>query len=169
MKEPLHEILETKFHKETLLKYLQKSPENFAEAFQLALSVHQPAAWRAAWILGHATTPKDPRIEMHIAGISEIILTRPDGHQRELLKLLEKSAIPENLEGKVYDICATLWENTAKIPSVRMVAIRIMWEITHKYPELQREMEFYVQEHYLEDLSPGIRNSIHRMIKKRQD
>lgn len=57
-----------------------------------------------------------------------------------------------------------IWEQVGKIPSVRIFAFRLIVRIARKYPELKNEIAFLTQPHYTETLSPGIRNSVHKLL-----
>jgi hypothetical protein len=87
-------------------------------------------------------------------------------HQREFLKILLRMELNNKQEGKLFDICMTIWEDINKSPSVRILAFSTLVSLTKKYPELISEIEFLTQSHYIETLSPGIRHSFERMKKE---
>lgn len=162
MPTPLEYVL-LNTYKDEMNRYLVRHPEFFQEALALALSDRQPLAWRAAWILNHGMESNDPRIRPVVGTMIDLLSKRPDGHIRSLLQILQAMDIPENLEGKLFDLCADIWEMVQKQPSVRLNAFKIMLQITQKHPELKGELHLYLQEHYLETLSPGVRHSIQKM------
>lgn len=163
---PLLEVLNSRFNKEVFMKSLNESSNRFKEAIQITLSDYQPQSWRAAWIINHSTNKNDERLQPFVVQFTSILLTKEDGHQREILKILLKMEIPEDLEGVLFDKSVTIWEDVAKSPSVRMIAFKVIVKIATHYPEMKNEISFLVQDHYLDSLSPGIKNSMLREAKK---
>ena len=99
-----------------------------------------------------------------MAKIIDVLPQKHDGHQRELLKILSRMEILEEYEGILFDHCVRIWEGIHKRPSIRYTAYCTMLRIMKKYPELSHEIDYYSQDHYLESLSPGIKNAIQLMI-----
>lgn len=160
----LEEVL-SGFYKQEMLLWMANHPGDFQRVIQLALSDHQPFAWRAAWLLWSCTDNNDQRVLPFLKDILAVLPCKGDGHQRELLKIVDQLQLDEDHEGILFDACVTIWENVHKKPSVRFHALKTILKITEKYPELAGELSFLTQDHYLEPLSGGIRNSVLRMIK----
>ncbi len=72
----------------------------------------------------------------------------------------------DDQEGQLFDICMNLWEQTEKVPSIRYTAIKFILKCAKKHPELENEISFLFQDHYLQSLSPGIKHSINKMMNK---
>jgi hypothetical protein len=153
-------------YKEEMISFLISHPEHFEEAIKLAISDKQPFSWRSAWLLWSCMEENDKRIQKYIKAIVDGIKTKKDGHQRELIKILYKMDIKEKYEGILFDICMTIWEGIGKNPSVRITALKFILKVANKHPELLEEIVFLTQDHYLESLSPGVKRSIERMMKK---
>ena len=162
----LADILKTRFDKDYLVSYLKENPDQFNRALIIAISDEQPEAWRAAWVINHCIKHNDSRINKIANKIIKKLKTKEDGHQRELLKILENVELNENQEGYLFDICMTIWESIEKSPSVRIVAFRSLVKIVKKYPELKNEIEYLTRSHYTEKLSPGIKNSFMKIKKE---
>lgn len=148
------------------VQFLDDHPEYFDEAMKLALSQEQPLCWRAAWMVGGYMKKNDPRIDPYIPKIIDLLPDLDDGHQRELIKILLKMDLEEEQESRLYDFSATLWEQVQKKPSVRFFAFRCMIRFAEKYPELNHEILVLAQPRYINSLSPGIRSSILKSIRK---
>lgn len=162
-------VLENKLmtsYKDEMISFLKSNPEYFEEAVQLAISDKQPYSWRAAFLLYGCIEENDKRIQKHIKSIINCIRDKKDGHQRELLKILYKMKISPKYEGYIFDLCMNLWEQINKNPSVRITAFKFIVKITKEHPELHEEITYLTQDHYLETLSPGVKNSIERIIEE---
>jgi hypothetical protein len=165
----MESVLESKLincYKEEMILFLKSHPEHFDEAIKLAISDKHPFSWRSAWLLWSSMEENDKRIQKHIKTIVDSIKTKKDGHQRELLKILYRMKIKEKYEGRLFDICITIWEQIYKVPSVRYTALKFIIKIAKYHPELLGEIEFLTQDHYLKSLSPGVNRSIEKMMKK---
>jgi len=165
METALEEVLMT-FNKEKMILFMDSHPEAFEEAIKLALSDKQPHSWRAAWLLWSFIEENDKRIQKHIKEIINAIESKKDGHQRELLKILLKMDLNKKHEGFLFDLCMNLWEQINKDPSVRVTAFKFIVKMAKKYPELSKEISFLTQDHYLETLSPGVKNSVAKLTKE---
>ncbi len=161
---PLEETLTT-LYKDGMVTFLNKHPEYFEEAIQLAITDKQPYSWRSAWLLWSVMTKNDPRFDKYIPSILESIKNKQDGHQRELLKILYLLEINEEHEGYLFDLCISLWENIQKKPSIRYTAFRFLVKITKKHPELRKEIDFLLEPRYFETLSPGVKKGVFKMLK----
>lgn len=149
-----------------MISFMDNHPEFFNEAIELAISDKQPYAWRAAWLLWSCMEENDRRIQKYIGNIVDTIETKDDGHQRELLKILFNMEVREEYEGKIFDLCMDIWEGINKAPSVRVNALKFIIKIVKKHPELAKEITFLTENHYLESLSPGAKNSVSRLMRE---
>ncbi len=162
-------ILENKLmtlYKDEMISFLKENPEHFDEAIQLSITDKQPYSWRAAFLIWGCMEDNDARIQKHILPIIKCIKDKKDGHQRELLKILYKMKIDKRYEGRIFDICMNLWEQIDKAPSIRSTALKFIIKIAKKYPELLNEIAFLTQDHFLETLSPGVKNSVRKMMEE---
>jgi len=166
MTESLHHILTASLRKDKMVSFLKKNPNLFDETVKISLGDEEPQSWRAAWLVKHYMTKNDERLKINIKFILKALPNKKDGHQRELLKILMDMKLNEKQEGVLFDKCFTIWEDISKSSSVRGTAFSIIVSTVKKYPELLNEIEFLTQNHYVETLSPGIRNSIVKTIKE---
>ncbi|ANW95196.1 hypothetical protein AXE80_02365 [Wenyingzhuangia fucanilytica] len=160
----LDNILSTRLDKDFLIQLFQEQTEVHSAAIQVALSQKQPQAWRATWILSHCTYKNDARILPYTSDFIKILPKQKDGHQREILKILDKITLDDDQEGILFDLCMSIWENLNKAPAVRYLAFKFIHKTCQKYPELNGELTFISQNQYLETLSPGIQKIIKRII-----
>ena len=153
-------------YKVEMVSFLKNHPEFFEEAMNLAVADKQPYSWRAAYLIWDCMEANDPRVRKHIKKIIDVLLSKNDGHQRELMKILMKLDLPKKYEGFLFDTCVNIWKEINKQPSVRHTAFRFLIQIVKKYPELVNEIDILLQNQYLTTLSPGVRKSIFKMVKK---
>ncbi len=135
------------------------------EAVLLAVSDKQPYAWRAAWLLWSVIEESDPRVQSHVQNIIDSLGSKNDDHQRELLKILLMMELSNEQEGFLFDFCISIWEQIQKKPSVRFTAFNMILRLAKKHPELANEIEFLIQDQYLESLSQAAKKSIAKKTK----
>jgi hypothetical protein len=152
-----------------MIAYLNSHPEDYVEAIHLAMTDRKPYGWRAAWLLWSCMTENDSRIQPYIKSFINSLETKPDGHQRELLKILQFMELDEEDEGILFNVCVNLWLKMNSQPSVRFTAFAFMCKMAGKYPELLHEVLLLTEEHYIEKLSPGIKHAVLRIIEKLRD
>ena len=166
MQTTLKNKLSGRINKDELILFINQNPEQFDNAVKLAIGNDIKLSWRAAWIIKLSMKENDNRLKNHIKAIIESIKNKNDGQQRELLNILAKMSINEDIEGYLFDVCMTIWEDTRKIPSVRIIAFRIIYKIVKKYPQLINEIDMIAQNIYADDLSPGIKKSFFMMKRE---
>ena len=163
MESELEKILTGNYKAEMIL-YLKQHSEAFEEAILLALSDKKPYSWRAAWILWSSMDYNDKRIQTYVQKIIEILPSKTDNIKRELMMILQRMEIDEDLEGKLFDICLNIWEQTDKQASVRHNAFRLIVKIAKKHPELLKEIIFLTESQYLESLSNGVKRAVLKLL-----
>ncbi len=154
--------------KDNFLKIIRAHPEYINPLLAICKTDRAPQAWRAAWLLRHVLRNNDERLGPHLAEIASVLPGKEDGHQRELLLLIDKAELNEKLCGIVFDKSSEIWQTVSKKPSTRITAFKVMIKIAKQYPELQREVNVLSSSHYSETLSPGIRKMFFRMISNEE-
>jgi len=130
---------------------------------EIGLSNEQPQAWRAAWVLKNCMQKNDPRMLPFVPSILEGFLGKPEGHQRELIKILLLMDLSEEQEGQLFDICMIIWSEINNIPSLRHIAFISIAATVKKYAELKNELVLLTEDRYIDTLSPGIKRTINRL------
>lgn len=164
MEETKLEYILTHSYKSDLISYMKAHPEDFEEVLKLALADKPPYSWRASWLLWSFMDYNDERINKSLEQIIDILPYRSDGQIRELLIILQRMDLNDEYEGKLFDRCISIWEKTAKQPSVRFNAFKMMVRIIKKHPDLSKELHFLLEEQYLENLSECAKKSIGHMV-----
>ncbi|MGY5353032.1 hypothetical protein ACXGQW_10810 [Wenyingzhuangia sp. IMCC45533] len=161
----LTNILSSRLDKDFLVQLFNEQNEVHQSAIQISLKNHQPQSWRATWILSNCTKANDNRIKPYVNDYIKAIVDKKDGHQREILKILLKMKLNDEQEGRLFDICMNLWENIGKASGLRYLSFKFIVKTCEKYPELNGELVYVCQEQYLENLTPGIKKIIARIVK----
>jgi hypothetical protein len=155
----------TNAYKAVMIFWLTAHPEDFEEAIKLAISDKPPYSWRAAWLLWSCMEENDQRIQEYVKNIIDSLPDKNDQHQRELLIILQRMEIGEELEGLLFNHCVRVWEKTDKKPSVRFNAFKVMVKTAKKHPDLSREIMFLTQDQYMDSLSGTVKKSIAGMLR----
>ena len=121
-------------------------------------------SWKASLLLVHCMAEKDKRLSKYSLEIIKLIKIKEDSQQRELLRIVEKLEIGEDIEGLLFDVCSDIWISIHKSSSVRIIAFRILVPIAIKYPELKREVFMMSENKYSESLSDGIKKSFDKLV-----
>jgi len=158
--------LNTRHPKAVWVKMMKSNPEYFHEALTLAISGEHPEGWRAAWLLGHTMHRNDQRLQPLMMDLIQALKGKQSGQQRELLKILAGMELEEVHEGPLFDACLAIWEDLGKQSSVRVTAFRQLVRIAWEYPDLKQELRHFTTDAYTASLSPGIKRSIEKLVKK---
>lgn len=66
---------------------------------------------------------------------------------RNIIRILEVIEIPENYEGGIYDRCFKFLNDPNQTIAVRCFSMKVVFNISQKYPELQDELEASIKLH----------------------
>lgn len=163
METKLEHIL-TNSYKADMISYIKSHPEDFEEVIRLAIADRKPYSWKAAWLLWGCMEKNDPRLHRYIQRIIDVLPSRNDSQQRELLLILQRMELDGKYEGNLFDICIKIWEKIGKKPSVRFNAFRLMIRIAEKHPDLFNEIQILTRDPHLDNLSDGVKKSVFRLM-----
>jgi len=126
-----------------------------------------PKSWRAAMLLGHIARKDDEHIKASAMDFIDFLgESKNDGHQRQILIILDKISLNEEQEGHLFSHCMDIWEDINKIPSTRFRAFTTMIRISQSHPELKYELRHFLTDYYVKTLSPGVLHSLNKRIEK---
>ncbi len=151
-------------YKEDMIAFMAEHQRAFGEALKLATTDRQPYAWRAAWLVETRMEDNDRRVRPAIGAMLAAVPDRPEGHQRELLKILLRLELGDEEEGTLFNLAVAWWEDVSRRPSLRWFAINFILRMLEKYPDLSGEVRLLVRPAYLKALSPGIRRSVEKRL-----
>lgn len=151
--------------KDYILRQIEEKRDLLRPFMKLAIQPDNPLAWRAAWAVSYSMKQNDPVVQPFLPSLTSLIPVKSTSLNRELLKILLQSDLPEDLEGQVFDVCVNFWENTSLQSSVRYYAFKFMVQVMEKHPEFEAEMAYLADPMYLDSLSIGIRQSVTKIIQ----
>lgn len=163
-------VIFERYNKNTdMLIYVNEHPNLFVDLIEASLDNQHPKAWRAAMLLGHAMKKDDVRLQPYINDLITCLpLLNHDGHQRQLLIILDKLTLNDDQNGHLFNHCLSLWEDVHKIPSTRIRSFQAMVKMTKDFPELKDELRLFATDYYSKTLSKSIKISFERLVFKLQ-
>jgi len=164
MNTPLENILIAAYAHE-MEAYLRAHPEDIPEAINLAVGDRKRYAWRAAWLLGNCMETDDERLRGSLDQLIAAMPGKPDGHWRELIKIVSQMRLNDEQEGRVFEMAMQKWLDPDKQGSVRWKALQFIADCVDKYPELSAEVKLVLRPDLIAPLPPGIRRSVSRRAK----
>jgi len=154
----------TRNYKQDMVLFFQKNPDKIDDLIKLIFEKNNPLSWRAAWLLWSCVSKNDNRIIENTSRFISILPYSNESMQREILKILYNIDLEEESIGRLINICINIWEDINKRPGVRYSSFRMLFKISKKYPELENEMLYLLDERFINTLSPGIKHSIKKLI-----
>lgn len=155
----------THSHKAGLISFVKDHPEIMEELMQLALSDKLPYSWRASWLVWSCMERNDNRIKPYISKMVDSLPNRKENQQRELMMILQRMDLDDDLEGRLFGHCYKIWEQTGIQPSIRVNAFKLLVKMAKKHPDLKTELQFLTQPQYLDSLSKGVKWSVEKLRK----
>jgi len=162
----LENMLYENFDSVEIFAALDENPALFDQLVEITVSGKHSKSWRAPWVISNLMSDNDARLRPFIKNLINALDGKKDGYQRELLKIIQRMDIPDELEGILFDKCTGIWEVTKKSPSARIAAFKILIDTANKHPELKKDIQFLTEQHYTQTLSPGIKRSLKKMMKE---
>ena len=145
--------------------FLDSDQSNFKKIVSLAIKNEKNYSWRAAWLLTRLND-NDKRLSPFILKIIKSISAKESGHQRELLKLVEKCKLSKKQEGYLLDVCVNIWEDINIKSGTRYYAMLFILNISKRYPDIRNEIDYLIGDYYTKTLSPGIKCNILKKANK---
>ena len=153
-------------YKDEMVAFLERHPEHFQEALDLAAVDRPRYSWRAAWLMGNCMEDDDSRGRKSVDRLIAAMAGKPDGHWRELMKIVIRMPLDDEQEGRLFEMALQQWQDPDKQSSVRWMAFQFMTKMVGKYPELAAELKLVLRSNLIDPLSPGIRRLVVREAKK---
>jgi hypothetical protein len=158
----------SRFNVELITNYIGADEELFNQLIGLIHHGKQPVPQRASWVMT-AVTDKYPWMIMpHLSEITERMPGYSSVHPsltRNTLRQIAKIEIPEELMGKIFDICYNFLNDTKQPIAIRVFAMQVLYNISVKEPELKAELKLIIESH-LDEASAGFANRAGKLLNK---
>jgi hypothetical protein len=137
----------------------------FDELWQLFLHGSDPVNRRAAWVIDYVTEARPELLLPHIQELTEALDGfGHDGLVRHSLRMIARSAITDEIAGKLTDFCfrVLLLKEMAIAPKI--FAMDILYSISEREPALKRELADSIA-YRLDEGTPGYKNHALKLLQ----
>ena len=142
-----------------------KSPEILDELIYSLSDKNIQAVKNAAWIVGHSGQLNP---NLHTKYLDKIItnLQYPfhPAVSRNLLRILQFIQIPEEFQGRIYDLCFQYIINPKTPVAIRAFSMTICAHISEEHSELKNELAIALHDLYHHG-TPGIKSRVRHTLK----
>jgi hypothetical protein len=163
------EILKEHSKAQALLisNYVGNNPDRFRSLVELFFDEEVRVVQRAAWVISHCADNFPDIVVPYLAKFIEYAGNGPPhvAVKRNILRVMQKCRIPEDLEGPAYDLCWNFSNSAKEDIAVRAFSLRILYRIAEKHPELCDEV-LSVVEGYTASESKGLVSSARDVASK---
>lgn len=160
----LENIIQERRPKEEIVKYLQDN-NLWNELPKLLFNEDSHLSWRATWLLSLADQTILQPLNLNAHQLIKHGEKCPSPQKREILRLLEKLVIPEDLLGVYFNWALQLWTDLRNKSSIRVVALKALARIGNTYPELNEELLEGNTPELLDPLTPAIKKQAEKIFK----
>ncbi|MEO6903085.1 MAG: hypothetical protein ABI315_08025 [Bacteroidia bacterium] len=123
------------------------SPIEFKKIIEIIYNEKPPLPQRASWILAivNNTHPEllVPYLSLFIDTVSEF---KVNGIKRNMMVVLSKHTIPEELQGKLIDVCFNLILSNTETVVVKTEAMQCISNIAKEHPAIANELKLVIMD-----------------------
>ncbi len=129
-----------------IARYILAGGGAIEELWELIRNGEPPLPQRASWVLD-AVTEESPESLQPYLPEAVALLQQPNHNavHRNLLKALERTAIPEELQGELYDFCLNILMNPRSLPAIQAFSMSLAAKIAKGIPELEEELALVIE------------------------
>jgi hypothetical protein len=141
-------------------------PHFFDDLFEVSKSGEQPYAWRASWVLDHASESDPALLLPYIDAVYDLIpgLTN-DGLKRHFLKFILRCPINPNKAGVLIDILIGWMLSPGEAVSTRVLGMDILVELCKLEPDLRFEVRSVIYDLQEKFPTPGMKIRLKKALK----
>jgi hypothetical protein len=134
----------------TIVKYIGKNPERFAELMKCFFEGEYRVTQRAAWPMSYCAGKYPELIEPYYKKLLTN-LNKPGLHDaipRNTMRLLQYVEIPEKFHGQVMDLCFRYIASPAEAVAIKAFSISVLQNLAKQYPEIINEIKLVIEERW---------------------
>ena len=118
----------------------------FEELWELIRNGDPPLPQRASWVLDTVTAEAPDSLQPYLPeAVSLLLQPNHNAVHRNLLKALERTAIPEEFQGELYDFFINALLNPKALPAIQAFSMSLASKIADGIPELQEELALVIE------------------------
>ncbi|HET7818610.1 MAG TPA: hypothetical protein VFL70_04840 [Bacteroidia bacterium] len=119
----------------------------FKQIIDIIYKEHPPLPQRASWVLS-AVNAKYPKLLVPHLGlfVDTISQFKVDGIKRNMISVLAKHDIPEQLQGKLIDTCFKFMLSPTETVAVKVEAMQCIANLLPVYPDLITELKAVIHD-----------------------
>lgn len=138
----------SKIQAEKIVKWVGSSPERFAELMHLFLTDVYRVVQRVAWPIGIIGEKQPALIMPHLPQMLGRMTEAgvPVAVKRNVVRLLQFADIPEELHGRVMNICFDLLADVNETIAVRVFSMSVLAQLAKTYPEIKHELKLIIED-----------------------
>ena len=162
-------LLKQRYSKETIqgiAEFLVQNPDSLHSYLKIIKDGKPGMSQRAAWALGHAGEMDKTILIPHLSTLIEILQhPKHDAVTRNIYRVLQYVNIPEDFEGRIYNLCIRDLINPKQPVAVKCFGMTTAYNISKKHKELQSELKMVIEEN-LENASAGYKSRAKKILPK---
>ena len=150
-----------------ITRYISNDKSRIKELLGLFTGDEYKITQRAAWIVSSVA---DHHPELVAPYIPEMINKMKDKQahvavKRNVLRLLQKQAIPETVHGTLMNLCFDYLLDPKEAIAVRAFSMGVLEQLSHIYPEIKNELKIIIEAELTLSPSPGFLSKAKKVIK----
>lgn len=159
----------SKAQSDKIVSYIGSDESRFDELMHLFFYAESRIAQRAAMAVGWSGLRNPSFLPKYMNKMMDCLAQEGvhDAVKRNILRILQEIAIPEEYEGQLTDICFDLILNPNEPSAIKAFAMTVLSNICQKYPELAQEFCLIIRENW-EHESPAFKSRGKKILKKFQ-
>jgi hypothetical protein len=89
----------------------------------------------------------------------------PTSVKRNVLRILQTAPLPEDIHGRLMNICFAVLEKPKEQIAIRVFAMTVLARLAKIYPELKVELKAIIDHALTQKPSPGFKNRAGKVLK----
>lgn len=138
----------SKASRERIISYVNNDPERFAELFGFVKHDNAKINLRAAWSLSSCAERFPDLVSPYINEIVHLVDREGnhDGIKRNMLRILQRMKIPEELEGRLLNSCFRLLTDKREAVAIRVFSMQVLANLSQLYQDIRPELKIIIED-----------------------
>jgi hypothetical protein len=151
-----------------IVNWVGNKQQRLDELVQLVLTDRSPLVrQRGAWPMSDIGLKHPELFNKHMDPLVKL-LKKPGLHTaipRAILRMMEKTALPEKLHGEIMDTCFNFIMDPAEKPAVKAFSLGVMQRLLKIYPEILQELKIIIEERW-DSESAAFKSRAKKIVKR---